>query len=327
LKQLSAIVVGLGRIGQGYDYDLGGDGVIATHAAAYAKHPGYRLLAAVDPKPAERARFEAKFRCPAYPDLPSLMDRHRPEVISLAVPSGSHFAAFREAIRFGPRAVLCEKPIARSTAEGLQMQALAEEAGCVLAVNYMRRFEPGAAALKGRIESGEFGSIFKGVAWYAKGLFNNGSHFIDLLRFWLGEVTDAEVIRPGRLRDDRDPEPDVCLHFGETSVYLLAGRDEHYSIGGIDLYGTGGMVRYAESGNRIEVRRTRPSPLFADYTVLDPDAQIVPTDLKRYQWHVLEGLYSCLARNGKLPSDGASATETLAVVEKIAERRGGRPHE
>ncbi|HOI72914.1 MAG TPA: Gfo/Idh/MocA family oxidoreductase [Syntrophales bacterium] len=324
--QLSAVVIGLGRIGQGYDYDLQGDRVIATHATAYMKHPGYRLLAAVDPDPLQRIRFEEKFQCPAYADLPSLMESHEPDVISLAVPSGIHCDVFREAVRFRPRAILCEKPIALSSADGLRMQALADEVGCVLAVNYMRRFEPAGAALKGRIESGQFGSIFKGVAWYAKGLFNNGSHFIDLLRFWLGEVTDADVIRPGRLRDDHDPEPDVCLHFGEIPVYLLAGRDEHYSIGGIDLYGTGGMIRYAEGGNTIELRRTEPSPLFSGYTILDPNAEIISTDLKRYQWYVLEGLYNHLTRNEKLPSDGVSATETLAVIEKIADQRNWRRH-
>ena len=27
----------------------------------------------------------------------------------------------------------------------------------------------------------------KGVCWYSKGLLNNGSHFINLLEFWLGD--------------------------------------------------------------------------------------------------------------------------------------------
>jgi len=323
---LTAVVVGLGRIGQGFDYDLQDDRMIATHAAAYEKHMGYRLLAAVDPDPLQRARFEARYQCPAYADLPSLMDRHRPDVVSLAVPSGSHYDVFCETIHFGPRAVLCEKPIALSSAEGLRMQALAEKAECVLAVNYMRRFEPGAASLKMRIESGEFGSIFKGVAWYSKGIMNNGSHFVDLLRFWLGVVTGVEVIRPGRLWNGTDPEPDVCLHFNQTPVYLLAGQEEHFSMGGIDLFGDGGMIRYAESGNRIEVRRTKTDAAFAGYTVLDPIAEIIPSDLRRYQWYVLEALYGHLVRNEELPSTGRSATETLSVIEEIMKDRDRRPH-
>ena len=55
-----------------------------------------------------------------------------------------------------------------------------------------------------------------------------------------------EVIRKGRRWDGKDPEPDICLHFGGIAVYLLAGREECYSIGEIDLFGTGGGIRYTE---------------------------------------------------------------------------------
>ncbi|MDD5171011.1 MAG: Gfo/Idh/MocA family oxidoreductase, partial [Syntrophales bacterium] len=254
MQKLTAAVIGLGRIGQGYDYDQQSDQVIVTHAAAYAKHPGYQLVAAVDPDPSQRSRFESKFDRPAYADLNSMMNHQQPDVLSLAVPAESHPAVFKDMIRYHPRAILCEKPIALTSEEGRQMQFLAEKKGFTLVVNYMRRFEPGAVALGRIVRTKEIGTIFKGVAWYSKGLYNNGSHFIDLLRFWLGEVTCVEVMRRGRLWNETDPEPDVCLHFDGIPVYLLAGREEHFSIGGIDLYATAGMVQYADSGHRIVVR-------------------------------------------------------------------------
>ena len=327
MKHYTAAVIGLGRIGQGFDYDRCDDALIATHASAYARHPAYELLAAVDPDPLQRERFEAKFQRPAYADLSLLMTRHRPDIFSIAVPVDKHLSVFQDVIRYKPLAVVCEKPIAASVADARLMQTLAEEHQCTLAVNYIRRFEPGGIALKRIIRSGEFGRFFKGVVWYSKGLLNNGSHFIDLLHFWLGGVTHVDIMAEGRRWDGRDPEPDVCIRFDEIPVYFLAGRDECFSVAEINLFGSGGTIRYAESGNRIELYRTRPDPVFEGYTILSPDKEIIATDLKRYQWHVLEGLYSHLTGGGELNSNGNTATETLEVVELVCSQLGRRNDE
>ena len=327
MKHYTAAVIGLGRIGQGFDYDRCDEAVIATHASAYARHPGYELLAAVDPDPFQRERFEAKFQRPAYADLPSLTALHRPDVFSIAVPVDQHLPVFQDIIRYKPAAIICEKPIAVSVAGAKLMQTLAEDHQCSLAVNYMRRFEPGSIALRRIIRSGELGGFFKGIVWYSKGLLNNGSHFIDLLHFWLGRVTHVEVMEEGRRWDGLDPEPDVCIRFDKTPVYFLSGREECFSVGEINLFGSGGMIRYTESGNRIELSRTRPDPVFEGYTILSPDKEIIATDLKRYQWHVLEGLYSHLTGGEELNSNGNTATETLEVVELVCSRLGRRHNE
>ena len=324
LKRYTAAVIGLGRIGQGYDYDRYDDTIVATHASAYARHPGYELLAAVDPDPFQRERFEVKFKRPAYADLSLLMIQQRPDVFSIAVPADRHLSVFQDLIRYKPVAVICEKPIAVSVADARLMQTLADQHQCTLAVNYMRRFEPGSIALRRIIRRGEMGEFFKGVVWYSKGLLNNGSHFIDLLRFWLGGVTHVEVMAEGRRWDGHDPEPDVCIRFDDTPVYFLAGREECFSVGEINLFGSYGTISYADGGNRIELSRTCPHPVFEEYTILSPDKEIIATDLKRYQWHVLEGLYNHLIHDAVLNSTGKSATETLEVVDLVRSRLGRR---
>ena len=150
------------------------------------------------------------------------------------------------------------------------MRSLAEDRRCALIVNYMRRFEPGSMEVRRMIRTKEMGEIFKGVAWYSKGLLNNGSHFIDLLRFWLGDVTGVEIMNEGRRWDGIDSEPDICLYFHETPVYMLAGREESFSIGKIELFCSGGMISYADFGNLIDVRKDLPEPVFR--RVYDPGA-------------------------------------------------------
>lgn len=317
MKQYTAAIIGLGKIGQGFDYVQPDDSVITTHASAYVHHAGYRLLAAVDSNLAQREKFESKFGRPAYADVPSMMAQHQPDIFSITVPTDRHMAVFQEIIRYRPKAVICEKPIAASTADGRLMQSLADNHQCILAVNYMRRFDPGAIALRSIIRNEEIGTIFKGVVWYSKGILNNGSHFIDILHFWLGDVTRVEIIQRGRRWEGIDPEPDFCLHFGGTPVYFLAGFEEHYSVGEIDLFATGGVIRYTQSGNRIEISRTQAHPIYSEYTILNPETEIINTDLKRYQWHVLEGLYKHMNSGIGLNSDARSAIKTLEVVENV----------
>jgi hypothetical protein len=194
-----------------------------------------------------------------------------------------------------------------------------EKAECVLAVNYMRRFEPGAASLKKRIESGEFGSIFKGVAWYSKGIMNNGSHFIDLLRFWLGEVTGVDVIRPGRLWNGTDPEPDVCLHFNQPPCISLPARKSIFH-GGIDLFAMG-VDPLRESGNRGSRWPDENRCCFAAIRSLTPMRRLSrPTSgVTGMSWR----RFTVTLSGTKSSFTGTSATETLSVIEEIMRNEKG----
>ena len=320
MSRLTAAIVGLGRVGQGYDYDASPDRLVLSHANAFAAHPGFELVAGVDPDPRERGRFTRKFSAPAYADVGGLLARHHPEVVAVAVPTPAHLPVFRELMAGGPRAMLCEKPIARSSKEAREMVGLAREHGCALAVNYMRRFEPGTRALAAAIREGHFGEIHKGVAWYSKGLLNNGSHFIDLLRFLLGGVSAVESVLAGRRQDGADPEPDVFLRFGGARIALLAGREECFSLQALELAGTRGMVRYLAGGEDIRGHFTHPDPVFPGETVLDDAPVTFPSDMQRYQWHVADALKRHLDSGEPLASDGDSALGTLVIVEQIVAR-------
>jgi hypothetical protein len=125
------------------------------------------------------------------------------------------------------------------------------------------------------------------------------------------------VLQKGREWLGQDPEPDICLHFGDSPIYFLAAREECFSAGGIELMGTGGHIHYRDGGEPTEVRRVVPDPTFPGYRILQAEPVRLPNDMKRYQWHVLDHLYSHLTGKTALNGDGKSAMETLAVLHKI----------
>lgn len=318
MRRFDAVVAGLGNAGLRYDLDEKGDERVASHARAFALHPGYRLVAGIDPDAAARALLERHYGVPAFRDAASMRAAGvRPEVWSIAVPTPLHFRFFEEVVALRPAAILCEKPLAEGAEEGERMVSAAAESGCALAVNYMRRFEPGVLALRRSITEGVLGEIYKGCAWYSKGLLNNGSHVIDLLAFLLGDVGQVKVLDAGRKWNGHDPEPDVCLSFGSARIVLLAAREECFGHIGFELIGSDGAVRYGDRGHLIELRRAVTDPARPGVRVLPAEGERLPTDLKRYQWHAVDALYRHLEEGRPLNSSGVSALATLRVIERV----------
>ena len=316
MKSLSAGIVGLGQIGQGYDYNCIDKNLIATHATGFEYHSAYDLVGGVDPDDEKRKRFEKKFNKPAYATLDELFSIHL-DVVSISVPTRLHFDVFREIIKHPLKAVICEKPIASNVKEAEQMLKLSRVQNTPLLVNYMRRFEPGVLELKNIIRQKEFGEIYKGTVWYSKGIMNNGSHFIDLLRFLLGDISDIKILSKGQKGNEKDPEPDVQVVFGKTVIYFLAGREECFSSMEIELIGEKGKIRYEAGGGNIYYHKVYSDPRISGYTIIDPEMIPINNDMNRYQWHVLEHLVNYFQYGTPLNSDGDTALETLKSVEKI----------
>lgn len=315
---MPAAVIGLGRIGQGYDYTAPTSRCVLTHAQAFAAHPAFELVGAVDPSQAERERFTRKFAAPAYADIGALLAEKQPQVYALAVPTASHGALLHELLAAQPRAVVCEKPLATSLAEGKAMVAAARDRGCSLAVNYMRRFEPGTRELARALQAGELGEVHKGVAWYSNGLRHSGSHIVDLLCFLLGGTANVEAVLPGRRRENPDPEPDVVLRFGAARIALLAAREECFSLHSVELVGTRGTARYAAGGEHIGCHDVVQSA--GAEPALRGEPRMIDSDMGRYQLHVMDALARHLDSGAPLASDGESALGTLAIIEAIVAR-------
>ena len=316
MRRYSAAIVGLGNVGLRYDLDAKDGDRVTSHARAFASHPGYRLVAGVDPDETGRRLLEKYYRVPSFPDVASLRATGiEPEVWSIAAPTALHASIFDEIIKFRPAAILCEKPVADNLRDAERMVAAAEESGCAVAVNYMRRFEPGLLVLRKKIIDGHLGEIYKGTAWYSKGLLHNGSHLVDLLSFLLGACGSVQIIDAGRMWGGYDPEPDLGVLFGGTRVVIQSVREECFSFCQFELIGTAGTACYKEGGHRIELRRTHVDPALPGYRLLDKEPENLATDLKRYQWHSVEALYRHLESGEALNSSGATALASLRAID------------
>jgi UDP-N-acetyl-2-amino-2-deoxyglucuronate dehydrogenase len=199
-----------------------GTGVVADfHARALSTLPGGRLVAVTDVDP-ERARsFAAKHDVADEPDLAALLARRDIDVVTVCVPSGQHAEVGVQAARAGKHLVV-EKPIDVSLAAADRLIAATRAAGVTITVISQHRFDPGLAELRRLIDAGKFGRLLLGQVatkwwrgqdyydsagwrgtWAMDGgaLMNQGIHYADLLRWYLGPVAEVSALAVTQAHD------------------------------------------------------------------------------------------------------------------------------
>ncbi|HOT92229.1 MAG TPA: Gfo/Idh/MocA family oxidoreductase [Anaerolineae bacterium] len=148
-EHLKAAVIGVGAMGR-------------NHARVYTEIPQTRLVGVADVNPEMGQQVAAKHGVPAYEDYRELLEREKPDVVTIAVPTRYHLEVAETAMAAGAD-VLVEKPIAATVEEARALIEVAQTLGRRLMVGHIVRFSPVIQALKEHLAAGELGKIFQMV--------------------------------------------------------------------------------------------------------------------------------------------------------------------
>ena len=314
----NCIIIGLGQIGMGYDLLLENKKVIYTHAKAFSNHSYFELVGAVDPVKSKRDLFKKYYSRPSYSTISSAYQEQKASVVVIASPTSQHLLAIKEVLTYStPKLILCEKPLAYNLIEAREIVKICKNAGVTLLVNYIRRADPGVIEIKKRIESGKITMPIKGVVWYSKGFLNNGSHFFNLLEFWLGAFIKARILNRGRLWDNKDPEPDVQVEFEQGEVIFISAWEEAFSHYTIELLSPSGRLRYEQEGNSITWQSPHDDPNFSGYQSLKITPEILENDMNYYQRNVVGEIANFIDGKSHTLSNGTQSLATLEAMHQI----------
>lgn len=314
----SCVIIGLGQIGMEYDYNHINKTAISTHANAINKHPKFQLVGAVDVSSKQRNRFEKRYALPTFDDPEFAVQKLQPDVIVIATPTDLHSSILTKVINASrPKIILCEKPLAYELDVAKNMVEMCKQAGINLFVNYMRRVDLGVLEIKRRIDIGEISTPIKANVWYSKGILNNGSHFLNLLDLWLGDISSTTIINQGRLWDNFDPEPDFKVEFNLGTAMFRSAWEESFSHYSIELLSRSGRLFYDKGGNHIEWQAKSEDPYFNGYKILDNHKEIINNSMDIYQWHVYDHVYKYLMGETTTLCTGLQALKTLKVIDLI----------
>ena len=318
----SCIIIGLGKIGMEYDYKSINPSLIFTHARAINNHPKFKLIGAVDTSNKKRANFEGYFNLPTFEDPEFAVKKLKPDLVIIATPTEIHSSILARVLRASKiKIILCEKPMGNDVNIAKNMVKMCKDAGTDLFVNYMRRVDTGVLEIKRRIENGQIRPPIKANVWYSKGIINNGSHFLNLLNLWLGDISSTLVLNQGRLFKKFDPEPDFKVDFDKGTAIFRAAWEEYFSHYSIELLSKTGRLVYENGGNQIFWQATSNDPNFNGYKVLDKNKEIIDNSMDVYQWNVYDHIHRYLQGEATTLCTGTQALKTLEGIDLIIKQR------
>ena len=143
----------------------------------------------------------------AYDNWQAMLDNHKLDLVCIATPTFTHAPITLAALESGAH-ILCDKPMAMSTDEANEMLERAKALGRIHMIDHELRFNPTRQKIKVLIDEGFIGKVqhvnISNISsgwgdpasrpkgdWWSLGdkgggrLGANGSHQIDMLRWWL----------------------------------------------------------------------------------------------------------------------------------------------
>jgi predicted dehydrogenase len=144
---IKAAVIGVGSMGM-------------NHARIYDALEGVALVAVSDTDTKSARAAASRYRARYYTDHTTMLDEEKPDLVSVAVPTGLHHQVALEVIERDLH-LLVEKPIADTVANAREIIERAEAQGVQLMVGHVERFNPAILELKRRLEDGQLGKMFQ----------------------------------------------------------------------------------------------------------------------------------------------------------------------
>jgi predicted dehydrogenase len=333
--------------------------------------PGAEVVALASAR-MERARSTADaFGVPhAYDDWEAMLASHELDLVCIATPTVLHEPQTLAAIAAGAH-VLCEKPTAMDAAEAARMLQAAEAAERVHMIDHELRFNPNRMRIAELVSEGALGEVRHvditnvGATWgdpasrpqgdwwslaHQGGgrLGANGSHQVDLLRWWLGEVAwvsgGAPVMVPNRVDPDSGGSwtataDDVAfltleMRSGAVAQVFMSGVAAHAMGNHTRIFGSEGTLLLSNDDERLLFARAGGD--FEDVTVPDPNAELPGVNAGIWNVSVVALMQELAAaiREERQPARGATFQDGLAnqvVLDAVrlsgSERRWVRPEE
>ena len=235
---------------------------VRTHAKSLFFDPDFNLLAGIDSSYNNRELFSNTFSLPSFVSLEEAFDDlklNNLDLVAIAVPPSVQFSILSDLYQLAsPKIILLEKPIC-----GLD-DDINEVADFISShsthtrfyVNYHRNYLPQTAEVIQLIKSGKFGALIYGSLLYGKGLMMNGSHYLSLLRSFLGDVSDFRVFRSSPCIYSFDREVDFTITYNDHEnafINAISIGEDFRRMGEIDLIFENARLKWSDGDKFIEI--------------------------------------------------------------------------
>lgn len=252
---------------------IGTGGIAQTYSQAFVASECCSLVAVADLRKESADAFAEPFGALSFGDYKELAEKAEIDAVIIATPPVSHPEIAEYFMERGVH-VLCEKPLCLTIADAERMIATADRCGTVFTMASKFRYVEDVIKAKSLVASGILGDIVQfdnsftakvdmSKRWNADKsisgggvLMDNGTHSVDIIRYFLGPVTEVLAVESGGTQG-LSVDENVRL-MAKTENGIVATVDLTWGISKelpyfISIYGTNGTIHigWRESKYRL----------------------------------------------------------------------------
>lgn len=241
---------------------IGTGGIAQTYAQAFQTSDCCKLVAVADINRDSAKAFAEPFAAKSFSDYKILAEKSEIDAVIVSTPPDSHPEIAEYFMHRGIH-VLCEKPLCLSVSEAKQMIEMAEKTGVVFTMASKFRYVADVVKAKSMVASGVLGEVAQfenaftakvdmSKRWNSNKeiagggvLIDNGTHSVDIIRYFLGAITDVLALETAGTQNLSVDENVKLL--AKTANGVAASVDLTWGINKelpnfISVYGTNGTL-------------------------------------------------------------------------------------
>jgi predicted dehydrogenase len=307
---------------------IGTGGIAQTYAQAFQQSESCQLVAVADVNENSAKAFAEPFNAKSFSDYKTLAENAEFDAVIVSTPPNTHPEIAMFFMNSGKH-VLCEKPLCLSVAEARAMIEAAEKANVTFTMATKFRYCEDVVKAKAILASGVLGEVVQFEnAFTAKVdmskrwnsdyeisgggvLMDNGTHSVDIIRYFLGAITDVLALETSGTQNLSVDENVKLL--AKTANGIAASVDLTWGINKelpnfISVYGTNGTLHI---GWRESKYKLNSSP---DWTVFGKGydkVQAFKSKLENFRNAIVSG-EELLTK----PSDALASVEVIEAAYK-----------
>jgi predicted dehydrogenase len=256
---------------------VGAGAIAGAYEAAFASTDVAEITAVCDTNVAAALAYAGRVGCDAYGSLQTLLEEAEFDAAIVCTPPVTHEPVACQLMQAGKH-VLCEKPLSVSALAAKRMLEVGMRSGVILTMASKFRFASDVRKAREIVKDGLIGdlvfveSVFTSHVdmrerWNSNAaisgggvLIDNGTHSVDILRYFLGNLRDIQIIEGRRMQGL--PVEDTARLFVHNDEGVMGSADLSWSIDKeletyLRIYGSSGtiLVGWKESKYR---RRGEP---------------------------------------------------------------------
>lgn len=241
---------------------IGAGGIAQTYVQALAQSVTAELVGVADVRAGAAEALAERAGCQAFGSHEELVRKMECEGAIVCTPPVTHPEICCELLDRGVH-VLCEKPLAVGPDEARKMVAAAERSDAQLTMASKFRYARDVVEAKSIVTSGLIGEVvlFENAftsrvemksRWNSDPtisgggvLVDNGTHSVDILRYFLGPLVEIQVVEGRRIQDI--PVEDTVRVFVRSAAGVMGSIDLSWSLNKelpnyISVYGSTGTL-------------------------------------------------------------------------------------